>query len=242
MARLFATLVLLLPSLALGGPIEQAYAAFSRGREAAAAGELPAAETAYREALAHAPGWILPDLELAELALRRREGLLTARVALEAQALRVHENPRLFRLLGALAAAQDDRAAAVPRWRRSLELAPDQPALREELALALDALGKAGEAAAEWRLLLARDPRSVTLQTRLAESLEAAGQKGEARLAYEAAVALEPDKALPLRRLARFLDRIGEAAAAAEAHAKADRLEGRAPAGRKLRPLRPSKW
>ena len=70
MARLFATLVLLLPSLALGGPIEQAYAAFSRGREAAAAGELPAAETAYREALAHAPGWILPDLELAELALK----------------------------------------------------------------------------------------------------------------------------------------------------------------------------
>lgn len=216
---------------------------YEKGRAALASGDDPTAIDAFRLAADAVPGWVHPRLELAELAVKRREGVTDARRALGVFAPSNPDLLRLHRLLGELAELDGDDEATAASFTRAIELAPfANGSFYEKRAIARARLGQHEEAVGDFREALRRLPDELHLRARLADSLEAAGRKDEARKELEALVRLQPDRESPVRRLARFLERTGDASGARAMHAKADRLRSSPPRPtRDLRPLLPSR-
>lgn len=222
-------------------PAPDARSLYLRGRDALEKGEHALAREAFLAAAEALPTWLLPRLELGEIALARRENVVAARDELLAFARRGHDGARLYRLIGELSVEADDDATAADYLSRALAMRPDQPVLRVKRAGALERLGRPGEAADEYARALAATPDDLALRAVLASALEAAGRYDEARAELEELVRRQPGRANPLRRLARFHERRGDEAAAKAAHLRADKAEGTPPPKRKLRPLPPSK-
>lgn len=238
MHRFFALLILLFASTAQGSA-QDARAHFDRGKARLADGDQAGAREAFLLSVEAAPTWLLPWLELGELAVARREGVEEAREALRALGP-PGSNPRYHRILGDLAELAGDDEAAVGAWRNSLAVLAWQDEVRLHMAAALERLGRPAEAAEEYAHLVERHPGDLVVLARLAHALEAAGAYESAREALETLVRYQPGQEIPLRRLARFLERRGELEAARRAHAEADRV-GRKGAPRKMRPLPPSR-
>src|SRR5690606_647789 len=220
---------------------EDPRAAFARGKALLEQGDETAARAAFLEAAEAAPTWLLPYIELGELAVRRREGVAEARAELRARAESGERNPRYHRLLGDLAELDGDDAAAVEAWRRSLGLLSEQVEVRLRMAAALERLGRHEEAADAYALVLAHDPGDVVVRARHAAALEAAGRWDEAREQLRTLVRLQPGQELPLRRLARFHERRGELQEARRRNEAADARARRRPREPRMRPLPPSK-
>ncbi len=237
MVRVLVLMLLLLASRAHGSA-QDARAHFDEGRARLAEGDQAGARAAFLRAVDASPTWILPWIELGELAVARREGVREAREGLLALDAPVG-NPRFFRVLGDLAELDGDDAAAVAAWRTSLEADGRQDELRLRRAAALERLGRPAEAAEEYARILASQPADRVVLARHAHALEAAGDFEAARAALEALVRLQPGKEIPLRRLARFLERRGAHEEARRVHAEADRAANKGPP-RKMRPLPPS--
>lgn len=214
---------------------------FARGKALLAEGEENAARSAFLRAAEAAPTWLLPQLELGELAVRRREGVAEARAALAALADGGVTNPRYHRVLGDLAELEGDDAAAVTAWRASLERLPEQVEVRLRMAAALERRGRHAEAAEAYAVALARNPSDLVVRARYASALEASGAWEEAREQLGILVRLQPGKEIPLRRLARFHERRGELDEARRLHQEADRAGRRGEPPRKMRPLPPSR-
>lgn len=216
--------------------------AYARGMSALEAGDHAAARAAFEAAWEQSRGWLLPRLELAELAVQRRERAAEERAALLAAAGPDSDVPRVHRLLAELAELEGDDAAAADSWSEAIERMPWSIDLRLRRAAVLYRLGRHAEAAEDWAHAVRARPDEPTLRWLLADALESAGRHDEARAQLEHAVRLEPGREAPLRRLARFLERRGEAIEARAIHAKADEVARRPPPQRRaLRPLPPSR-
>ncbi|WP_373045173.1 tetratricopeptide repeat protein [Vulgatibacter sp.] len=230
----------LLPSTALAqAPGRDA---FARGQASLEAGDAAAARAAFEEAAAASRGWLLPRLELAELAVQRRERLAEERAALLEAAGADSDVPRVHRLLAELAELQGDDAAAAESWGAAIERMPYDHDLKQRRAAVLFRLGRFGEAATDWERVVRARPDEPHLRAQLADALEQVGRHEDARTHLDAAIRLLPGREAPVRRLARFLERRGEKREAAALHAQADRLRARPQQQqRNLRPLLPSK-
>jgi Flp pilus assembly protein TadD len=90
-------------------------------------------------------------------------------------------------------AKRKEFAAAVPAWRKALELAPDDARGHNNLGLALAETGKIEEAIAEYRRSLELDPRSSQTHNNLGSVLAQAGRMAEATTYFERALELDPD-------------------------------------------------
>lgn len=240
MRPLLTFLLVLLSTQAAQASPQEARAAFHRGKARLEAGDESGARAAFVRACEEAPTWLLPWLELGELAARRREELGATREALLRLEGAGAKNPRYHRILGDLAERLGEDEAAAAAWGASLARLPSQDEVRLGRASALERLGRHAEAAGEYARLLARNPRDLVVRARHAHALEAAGEPLAAREELETLIKLQPGQEIPLRRLARFFERQGELAAARRLHAEADRVGRRGPP-RKMRPLPPSR-
>jgi len=237
MLRIVIVLALVLASAARA---EDPRDSFARGKALLEQGDEVAARAAFLRAAEAAPTWLLPYLELGELAIRRRENVVEVRAEMRALADIGEGNPRYHRIQGDLAELEGDDAAAIEAWRTSLALLPEQTDVRLRMATALERLGRHEEAAEAYAAVLAADPGDLVVRARHAAALEAAGRWEEAREQLRTLVRLQPGKEIPLRRLARFCERRGELEEARRLHEEADRLARRGPPQRRMRPLPPS--
>jgi tetratricopeptide (TPR) repeat protein len=232
--RIWIPLLLLWCSPAWAG-VDTARSAFAAGRAALEAGEQARALEAFQAAADHAPTWLLPALEIGELAAQRREGMEEARARLAALEPAGASNPRFHRVVGDLLELLGQERQAVDAWGRSLELLPDEEVLRKK-AGALERLGRHLEAVEAYGRLVALHPHDFVYRARLAHALEQAGKHEEAQAQLRILVDRQPGKEAPLRRLARFYERRGQQQEAARWHREADRAGGRQ-VERRMRPL-----
>ena len=237
----FLLLVFLIPTSAFA--TAPGRAAFERGRAALDAGDTAAARSAFEEAATQSRGWLLPRMELAELAVQRRERLEEERGALRDAAGPETDVPRVHRLLAQLSELLGDDAAAAASYGEAIARMPYEIDLRQRRAAVYFRLRLHAEAALDWDRCVRARPDEPHLRAQLADALEQIGRCDEAREQLRAMIRLEPAREAPVRRLARFLERRGENREAAAEHAKADRLRA-APQreNRNLRPLLPSKY
>ena len=116
--------------------------------------------------------------------------------------------------LGAARLRSGDGAAALAAYRQAAEANPGSDLVHVNLAEALRALGRRGEARQEYELALKLNPRSAAAWLRLAEMEE---RSGDARQVLRRAVAAGTESASVLTRLAALEAAAGERAAAEEA-------------------------
>lgn len=216
--------------------------AFQRGQTALKAGDAAAARESFEQAASESRGWLLPRLELAELAVQRRERVAEERAALLAAAGPASDVPRVHRLLAELSELLGEDEASAASWSEAIARMPYDVDLRIRRAQVLFRLGRYAESADDWERAVRARPDDPALRMMLADALEGAGRKDEARAQHEQSIFLQPGRESPVRRFARFLERVGDKREAAVQHAKADRLRARpAQPRRDLRPLLPSK-
>lgn len=240
------TVISLVAAAALAPVVAHAEApgreAFQRGQAALKDGDAAAARAAFEEAVRDSNGWLLPRLELAELAVQRRENVEQERAALLALGAQAADVPRVHRLLAELAELQGDDAAAATSWSEVIARMPYNLDLRARRAAVFTRLGRHEEAAADWERVVRGRPDDAALRMLYADALEGAGRFDEAYAQHEQSIHLQPGKESPVRRFARFLERRGDRRGAAAQHAKADQLRARPTREqRNLRPLLPSK-
>ena len=119
----------------------------------------------------------------------RRGDLAGARATAEEALAGAPDQPALLEFAGLMAVQMGDAAAAVSHFRRWLSLAPDDRAVRANLATALIAAGELAEAA-ELCAPADGDARLLRLAGYACQQL---GRLDEAAVAYEAVVAGHPD-------------------------------------------------
>ncbi len=175
-------------------------------------------------------------LELADLLLTDGDGTDRAAVLLGAVA---RADSARYHLLGArLAELRGEDAGAAGAYERALAI-EDDPDARLRRALALERLGRAGEATTELERVRADRPGDAIARTHLADRYEAAGRNADAESELRAVADAQPDRAAGWERLARFYERSGRAEDARAALARARTASGTGE--RALRPLLPSR-
>jgi tetratricopeptide (TPR) repeat protein len=208
----------------------------ARARAVRAEGDVAGARARLEAAAAAAPDHDGARLELADLLLA--DGTELDRAA----ALLAGVRTPGFRgqLLSArLAELRGDDAGAADAYARALA-SGDDPDVRLRRALALDRLGRAGEATTELERVRAERPDDAIAGARLAALYERAGRLREAEAEYRALAEARPDRVQGWDELARFCERAGRHAEARVARERAKAARGTASA-RDLRPLLPSK-
>ena len=127
-----------------------------------------------------------PSLAVAVQRLRGGD-LAGARAAAEAGLIERPDEPALLELAGLVTAQMGNPAAAVPHFRRLLEIAPANQGARINLATALLAAQNMDEAAAV--AAGSGDPRLLRIQAYADQQM---GRLARAAIAYETLVAAEP--------------------------------------------------
>jgi tetratricopeptide (TPR) repeat protein len=95
--------------------------------------------------------------------------------------------------LGLALAADGQPDAAIPRYRRALEIYPGFAAARNNLGIALMRVGRADEAIAQYRMALETEPGDAETHNNLGIALRREGRLDEAVAQYAAALAIRPD-------------------------------------------------
>jgi Flp pilus assembly protein TadD len=106
--------------------------------------------------------------------------------------------------------------AAVPAWRKALELSPDDARAHNNLGVALAENGKIDGAIAEYRRSLELDDRSSQTNNNLGSALAEAGRMGEATSLFERALELDPENPRAHNNLGGALAESGRLAEAIE--------------------------
>ncbi len=106
-----------------------------------------------------------------------------------------------------IAYQRGDAQQAIPRYRRALELRDDFPQARNNLGLALKAMGQMAEAADAFARVLIARPEYAEAAYNLALLLETAGQSERAEQAYRHALAARADWPAALGNLGNLLRR-----------------------------------
>lgn len=209
------------------------------GRAAALAGNDRDAEALLRRAASEAPDWPLPDLDLAELALRSGRGALARSLVQRAVRLGA-AGPRAFHVLALADEAAGDLPGAEEAERRAVALRPDYPEASLHLASVLWNEGKRGPAIDLYLEQAAAHPNDLALLATVASAEEQDGRVGAAEQALRVLVQAQPKVAAWHRRLGRLLQGEGQQAAAAREFEAASRVAGERRRSRRLRPLLPS--
>lgn len=207
-----------------------------RARALRTEGDVAGARARLERAVWIAPAYDDARLELADLLLS--DGAELDRAAELLGGVRA-PGSRAHLLSARLAELRADDAGAAAAYARALE-AGDDPDARLRRALALDRLGRSGEAIAELERVRAARPDDAIARARLALLYEGAGRFREAEREYRRLAAARPDRAQGWEDLARLCERAGRYPEARAAHRRA--RAARAAAGsRELRPLPPSR-
>jgi Flp pilus assembly protein TadD len=106
--------------------------------------------------------------------------------------------------------------AAVPAWRKALDLSPDDARAHNNLGVALAENGKIDEAVAEYRRSLELDARSSQTNNNLGSALAETGRMGEATSFFERALELDPENPRAHNNLGGALAESGRLAEAIE--------------------------
>ncbi len=183
---------------------------FARARALRRDGDVAGARWQLERALVVAPAYDDARLELAELLLSDDAELDHA-----AELLAGVRAPRAraWVLSGRLAELRADDGGAAAAYGRALE-AGDDPDVRLSRALALDRLGRSGEAIDELKRVRAKRPHDAIARAHLATLFEGAGRYREAELEYRALAQAHPDRAQGWEDLARCCERAGRYAEA----------------------------
>ncbi len=225
------------PGVAAVEPVQQPRpdVLVARARTLRAEGDAAGARARLETALGAAPANDDARLELADLLLADGKDLDLAAALLAGVRA---SSPRAHLLSARLAELRGDDASAAAAYALALDAADDAD-VRLRRALALDRLGRAGEAIAELERVRAAQPDDAIARGRLAALYEGAGRLHEAEAEYRAVAEARPERAQGWEDLARFCERAGRPAEARSAHERARAARGTASA-RELRPLLPS--
>lgn len=126
---------------------QQQQAEFQRAHQAYAAGDLALAERLTTDLLRRAPGFA-PSLQLAAVIARRLGRTMEARQHFAAALTAAPRDPHILNSYANLLLELGDAAGALPLYRKAVELAPDLPGTRVNLALAAKRAGFLDEAQA----------------------------------------------------------------------------------------------
>jgi tetratricopeptide (TPR) repeat protein len=140
-----------------------------------------------------------------------------ARAAIDTALAREPDAPELLAFAGLLAAQSGDPAAAVPHFRRALALAPDDLAMRVNLATALVASGARDEAA----VVCAAGPDDARLSRLAAYIHQESGRLGEASAAYQSVIAAFPEDFESWNNLGNVRSAMGDLDGAVDAFLRA---------------------
>jgi len=162
-------------------------------------GDLPGAESRYREALRLVPGYVDAHVNLANTLVREtrpEEAIEHYRDVLA----RYPANDAARNGLGLAAYRAGNTqmeaghmAAAIDFYRTAVEMKPDFPDAHVNYGGALAELGRNAEAMHEFEAALKLDPNSADVHNNLGGLLAQAGRWPEARAQFEAALKLRPD-------------------------------------------------
>ncbi|MCK9489260.1 MAG: tetratricopeptide repeat protein [Xanthomonadales bacterium] len=177
---------------ALEREADQPEAAVRLGNLQLRRGQLAAAATAYRRALALDPAFIDAHANLADLQ-RARGAEAEAVATLQAGLKLAPEAAALHHALGLARVRQGQREPALAHLRRASELAPDDARYSLVLAIALHDWGQPEPARALLAQALARQPNDRDLLSTLVRYLQQAGDLTAARAHLRHLQALEPD-------------------------------------------------
>ena len=100
--------------------------------------------------------------------------------------------------------------AAVPEWKKALELVPTEPRAHNSLGVALMETGKVDEAVEHYREALVLNPQYAEAHNNLGEALAGKGVVKEAIAQFEKAVELDPAYAVARANLGIELARAGQ--------------------------------
>jgi len=187
-----------------GAGTDPAQASYRRGLDALRAGDIDAAERAFKSAAQINPRMPQPLVGLADVAQKRgnpeqagellRQALTVAPTDEDAgYALAVHHTNT------------KDYAAAEAQLKLIVELNPRHTAAQLDLAnLYANALDRPNDAIATYRAILSADDKHAGAHYGLAMALARADQFKEAEAGFRAAARLAPGTALPLHSLARL--------------------------------------
>ena len=171
----------------------------------------------------------LGELEQAEAHLRQRDSGQVRRPDPLMQAMRDSlRSPSAYEREGIQALTGGDWEAAAAAFRRGIELAPENPALRHRLGTALFMLGDAREGRTQFEAALRVAPDYAQAHYSLGLLLEGEGRFEEALHRFSTAVRHEPSYVEARVRLARLLRRTGRPS---EALAEYDRVIAADPQG-----------
>jgi len=127
--------------------------------------------------------------------------------------------------IGMQALRRQDWGGAVQAFRRGLEVAPDDPALRYWMATAMIASGDAPGAEREFREVVRRQPQFANAHFSLGAILDRRGDKAGALGEYQAAVKAAPNMPEARLRLADTLRAQGQQASAVAQYEEAVKLD-----------------
>jgi tetratricopeptide (TPR) repeat protein len=146
--------------------------AVQRAFAAREAGDLESARALLTGAIERQPGHFDALCLLADIELAR--GAPAAALTLAREAVTVEpEHPDGFELLGAALAKTGERDAAAEAFLQAIALDPaDRPRTRNELAVLLIGLNRAGQAASMLRWVLKRDPEFAEAHVNLGVALK----------------------------------------------------------------------
>ncbi len=160
---------------------------------AAQAGQLDAAETAYRRVLAKDPKSTPANAGLAHLLIARRQ-FPEAETFLRAALEQTPDDPALTAQLAAALAAQD-KAEAIPLLQRLHDAHPSDPAITRMLAEVLAEAGDAEGSDHFYALLLKTTPDDPALLVAHGQNLIRQLKNAEAFAAFDKATQLDPGNA-----------------------------------------------
>ena len=175
----------------------------------------------------------LGELEKAEAHLQQRDDGTVRRPDPLMQAMRDSlRSPSAYEREGIQALGSGDWEAAAAAFRRGIELAPENPALRHRLGTALYMLGNERDGQAQFEAALRVSPDYAEAHYSLGLILEGSGRFEEALHRFSTAVRHEPSYVEARIRLARLLRRVGRPN---EALAEYDRVIAADPQGAEAR-------
>jgi tetratricopeptide (TPR) repeat protein len=206
------------------GNYPEAY--FNLGLLEKGAGDLAAAEAAYRKAIELRPDYQQAynnlGLVLAQAGKPRdAEAALRAAIGLDGKYAAAWLN------LGELFSSGNRTADALDAFGKAIAARPGYPEARLDLAVTMARAGRGPEAIALYRALVADQPRYTAAWFNLGMALEAAGDPGGAADAYRKVVALNADHLAALRRLADLEAQRGQISEAVASYQEVlDRVPG----------------
>jgi len=167
--------------------------ALARGEANLGAGRLETARAAYRESLRLDPAEGRAELGLAVVAERENRPREAARAFAAADSLGLSGYWALEAAWAGFLDRQGHPEEALSHLERAVADFPESADLRGRLGLALEALGRTGEAEAALASAAARGSRSAEVWNSLGRFRYLAGDGEGARIAWDRALSLDPD-------------------------------------------------